>query len=147
MNSYITKELDYAIRICAYLAGYYQKGPIPVSRISQRLRITKPFATKIIYRLRQAKIVASVQGKNGGIYLAKNPIKLSMFAIFKAMGFSATLNECLQIEHVCPLSGMCRIHRFFAAQQEFLTQSFQKQMISDFAFTDKALETIHQTNG
>ena len=54
MNSYITKELDYAIRISAYLAGYYQKGAIPVSRISQRLRITKPFATKIIYRLRQA---------------------------------------------------------------------------------------------
>ena len=147
MNAYITRELDYAIRICAYLAGYYQKDPIPVSRIAKRLSITKPFATKIIYRLRQTHVVDSVQGKHGGIYLAQNPAKLSMFSIFEAMEFKATLNECLQIEHVCPLSGACQIHRFFEEQQEKLTQSLKKQMIFDFAFTDDALDSIHHDNG
>ncbi len=147
MNSYITKEVDYAIRICAYLAGYYQQGPIPVSKISQRLYITKPFATKIIYQLRLAHIVASIQGKNGGIYLAQNPAELSMQAVLQAMEFNTALNECLQIEDVCPLSGMCKIHHFFAKQQNSLTQSFRQQMIADFAFTDDAIPTIHQSNG
>lgn len=142
MDSLIKKEYDYAIRICAYLAGYYQQGPIPVSKISNRLYISKPFTTKIIFKLRQAKIVNSVQGRVGGIFLDKNPSKLSLHDILVAMGFTATINECLQIEHVCPLLSMCKIHFFFAEQQDILEKNLKEKMISEFAFTDKNLEPV-----
>ena len=146
MNSLIKKEYDYAVRICAYLAGYYGKGPVPVSRISQLLYISKPFTAKIIFKLRQGELVGSVQGKAGGIYLAKEPSTISLFTILDTMGFDATINECLQTEHVCPLLAMCKINTFFAGQQKNLIKSFQEKYISEFAFTDEQLGPIYLNN-
>jgi hypothetical protein len=46
MNSLIKREFDYAIRICAYLAGKMGQGPVPISQISQKL--LQSFKNKMI---------------------------------------------------------------------------------------------------
>ena len=136
----IKREYDYAIRICAYLAGRYQQGPLSIARISERLLITRPFATKIIYQLKKTKILNTVQGKEGGVYLDQPPDKLSVYDVLKAMGFELQINECLVNPIVCPFIESCKIHVFFQQQQELLTENFKKAMISEFTFNSTALK-------
>ena len=139
LNALIKREYDYAIRICAFLAGSYGKGPIPISVISRRLYISKPFTTKIAYKLKSAGLITTVQGKVGGAKLARDPRTISIYDVLEAMGFDAALNECLRADHFCPLLATCKIHLFFGQQQELLMDNFKRAKISDFAFTESDL--------
>ena len=139
MNSLIKREFDYAIRICAYLAGKKGQGPLSISQISQKLFITRPFATKIVYRLKQNKILNTSQGKEGGVSLNANPETLSVYTIFESMGFDSSVNECLKIPGFCPLVKTCKIHSFFIEQEEKLLQNFKNKMIKDFVILESDL--------
>ena len=139
MNSLIKREFDYAIRICAYLAGKKGQGPVSISHISQKLFITRPFATKIVYRLKQYKILNTTQGKEGGVSLNVNPKTLSVYNILEAIGFDGSINECLKVPGFCPLVKTCKIHSFFIEQEEILLQSFKNKMIKDFVILESDL--------
>ena len=139
MSSLIKREFDYAIRICAYLAGKKGQGPVSISQISQKLFITRPFATKIVYRLKQYQILNTTQGKEGGVSLNANPETLSVYNILEAIGFDGSVNECLKVPGFCPLEKTCKIHSFFIEQEDKLLQSFKNKMIKDFVILDSDL--------
>jgi len=133
-QAFIKREYDYAIRICAYLAGKPKQKTIPVSQLSKSLYITRPFASKIVNQLRLKGITASRQGKYGGVFLNKNPKQLSVLDILKAMNFSESINECIQSPSVCPFTGICSIRTYFNEQEMLLLKNFNDKKISDFAF-------------
>ena len=139
MNSFIKREYDYAIRICAYLAGRDSKKPISVPTIAKTLFISKPFTTKIVHKLKTGGITGSVQGKSGGIFLKMNPEKLSIMSILKVMHFNSTLNECIHDHRSCPLVKMCHIHNFFLDTERELIKTFKNKMISELAIRDQDL--------
>lgn len=130
------KDFDYAIRICSYLAENKKNKPIPVSEISKKLLITKPFATKIIYLLRQSNIIATTQGKTGGIFLNKNPNIISLFDILNSMGLSETISECITEDNFCPLPAPCKIHSYFMNIENKLLNELKKKKLSKFSFSD-----------
>lgn len=139
MNSFLKREYDYAIRICAYLAGKGYHIPVPLPQVAKVLYITKPFATKIVHKLKNCGITGAVQGKTGGIYLEKDPKKLSLLSILKSMGFNSTLNECIQDNHRCPLIKVCHIHDFFVETELELLSKFKTKMISELVIRDEDL--------
>jgi len=141
MNVFIKREYDYAIRICAYLAGQDSNQPISLGLLSQKLAISRPFATKIIFKLRQKNIIGTVQGKRGGIYLKADPYKLSLLDVLKAMDFDSTLNECLHNPQICPLISICKIHAFFLQQEIQLLNTLEDKKIIEFIFSDADLDT------
>ena len=142
MTSFITREYDYAIRICAYLAGNIKNSPISVARIAKALYLTRPFTTKIIFKLRKKNIVGTVQGKEGGIFLNQPPEKLTIFAILRAMGFNSTINECIQNPAICPLIATCKIHSFFIQQESIIINNFKNTKIAEFAFSNRDLKPM-----
>ncbi len=81
MTTFIKREYDYALRICAYLAEHYQEGPISLGTISDKLFISRHFANKIVHKLKKNNLIVTVQGKQGGIYLNRNPQELSLYEI------------------------------------------------------------------
>jgi len=133
MNAFIKREYDYAIRICAYLAGNELGKAIPLSHIVKVLSIPKPFATKIVHKLKNNGMTASVQGKSGGIFLKRDPETISILDILKAMKFDSTLNECIYHHDICPLVGVCHIHNFFMQEEQRLLNNFDKKKLSELA--------------
>ncbi|GEM_PF-633651 len=135
------REFDFAIRICAYLGGYYQKELIPINLLSTKLYITKPFTTKLVYKLKQAGILGTEQGINGGVYLKVKPSDLSLFDILSSVGLSKTISECITEDDFCPLPAPCKIHSFFMAEETKLINKLRKTKISKFIFRDNDLKT------
>ncbi len=111
------KEYDYAIRICAYLAGAKPEAHYTITQLASILLIPKPFTTKIIYQLKNNNIVNTMRGKKGGVSLAVNPSKLSFYQIFEAMGLVRSVSACINDENFCPLPAPCNIHQFFINQE------------------------------
>jgi Rrf2 family nitric oxide-sensitive transcriptional repressor len=129
------KEFDYALRICAYLAGLKNNEIISVNLLSKQLLVSKPFTTKIVYNLRRSGIIASKQGKYGGIYLTKDPNKLNLLQILESVGLSKTISDCINEKGFCPLPAPCKMHSFFMKLEENLIHELSKKTISNFAFT------------
>ncbi|MBD3224238.1 MAG: Rrf2 family transcriptional regulator [Caldithrix sp.] len=137
MNVFIKREYDYALRICTYLAEFFQVKTLPLSKITNYLHISRPFASKIVHKLRKADLLGTVQGKFGGIYLKKDPNDISVMDVFQAMDFDSTLNECIQNHEVCPFVGDCAIHTFFNEQEDKLFAAFRDKRLVDFIFNKK----------
>jgi Rrf2 family transcriptional regulator, nitric oxide-sensitive transcriptional repressor len=140
MSSFFTRENDFAIRICAYLAGKDPGEHVPIAVIAKKLSITRPFATKIIYKLKTCNIIDTVQGKNGGAFLNIDPEKLSLFDILEASGFDSHLNECLKINSICPLKKNCDIHSFFLERETDLFNTLKEHKISEFNILDSHIQ-------
>lgn len=134
------REYDYAIRICAYLAGNGDKAQFTIEELSTVLLISKPFATKIIYRLKNNKIVNTTRGKKGGISLAINPANLSFYQIFEAMGLVRSVSDCIKEENFCPLPAPCNIHQFFINQEIKIIEDLKKATINNFAFSNNNIK-------
>ncbi|MBN1478913.1 Rrf2 family transcriptional regulator [candidate division KSB1 bacterium] len=141
MNTFIKREYDYALRICAYLAGKFGQGLVPISRLSRSLLISRPFTTKIVYRLKNEKIITTVQGKDGGVYLSRSPDTTTIYDVLFAMGFDSKLNECLADGHQCPMEEICRLHSFFEQQENLLLKHFKNKKLSDVIMTDDELKS------
>jgi len=139
MAVFIKREYDYAIRICAYLAGFYKKEFIAVPIVSKKLYLTVPFTTKIVHQLKNNNIIETAQGKYGGIRLKISPIKLSFFDILNAMGFDMTINECLKNPGICPIVNNCKVHRFFLTQEQMIIENMKNAFINNFIITDVEL--------
>jgi Rrf2 family protein len=134
MNVFIKREYDYAIRICAFLAGHNEGKTISLAEIAKKLFITRPFATRIVYQLKQAGIVGTVQGKKGGIYLNRPAREVSILTILTGMGFDSSINECIRNQGICPFSSICKIHRFFDVLETDILHQLEQARISEFAF-------------
>ena len=132
MSVYITREQDYALRVCMYLSQNGSKSVVPISELAAAVAISRPIATKIVYQLKQHGIVGTTKGKNGGAFLLKKPYRIRLLDVLKAMGFQSSVNECLKIPGICPFHEKCKVHRFFDRMNRELLAKLNRTKISDF---------------
>jgi Rrf2 family protein len=135
MQTYISREQDYALRMTAYLAGLEKTEQVSISKLSTELFISRSFAAKIAHKLKKCGLIGTRQGVKGGIFLAANPDELSVFDVLDAVGFKTHFNKCFDQEFKCELLEKCRFHRFFSEQEQMLFDNFKNAPIADFRMT------------
>ncbi len=134
MNSFISREQDYALRITARLAELRKGEQMSIKELSNDMFISKIFAARIVHKLKLAGVLGTNQGKTGGVFLASDPKKLSAYQVLNIIGFKVKYNNCLADDFNCELIGKCRFHGFFHKQEIIMIEQFKKMKISDFLF-------------
>lgn len=132
MQTYITREQDYALRITSALAALKENEQLPVSELSKQLYISKNFAARIVHKLTKSGILATTQGKYGGVALNRNADKLSLFEVLDTIGFKSKFNQCLNERFHCEFSNKCLYHSFFDEEEQQLHKKMKQKMISEF---------------
>ncbi len=132
MNTYITREQDYALRITSALAELDNDKQLPVSELSKQLHISKNFAARIVHKLTKSGVLKTTQGKYGGVSLKKSPDKLSVYEVLDTIGFKTKFNQCLDERFHCEFSNKCLFHTFFNEEEEKLHRVMKQKMISEF---------------
>ncbi len=132
MQTYITREQDYALRITSALAALKPNEQLSVNELSKHLYISKSFAARIVHKLTKHGILSTTQGKFGGVSLNKNPGKLSLFEVLDTIGFKTKFNQCLDDRFHCVFSNKCLFHSFFDEEEKKLHDRLKEKMISDF---------------
>ena len=136
MQTFISREQDYALRITALLSVLKTGEQLSIKEISNKLYISKNFAARIVHKLRHAGIVETVQGNKGGVFLFKDAEKLSVYEVLNCIGFSVKMNKCLCGDFECMLEEKCGFHSFFSSHEAKLLASFRNTYVSQFALTD-----------
>ncbi|HEX2961143.1 MAG TPA: Rrf2 family transcriptional regulator [Ignavibacteriales bacterium] len=143
MQSFITRECDYALRITVFLAGLKSKSQLSVSELSERLHVSKSYAARIVHTLKLGGIIKTTQGLYGGVSLARAAEAITFYDVMQAMNFEAALNDCLASKDVCSFPAVCKVHGFLAIQEKKLMDEFKKAKISDYAFDEDSIDKIN----
>lgn len=123
---------DYAIRILCYL---YEHGNrlSTAAHLSEKLGITYLYFMKLTGVLKQAGLIQSVQGCNGGYQLARNAEKVSVYDVVQVIEGDIKINRCLEEDRFCSRNAadQCPVHKFFGSLQEDFITKLKSQRICD----------------
>jgi Rrf2 family protein len=82
----LTTRGHYSVKALLDLSLQPSGQPVSVNAIASRQDLPPPYLEKLLIKLRQAGIVESVRGSQGGYRLAKPPSQISLGQILEAVG-------------------------------------------------------------
>lgn len=81
----VSAKADYAVRAAAELAAAHGEGPVKGERLAQAQHVPVNFLENILGDLRQAGLVRSQRGPEGGYWLARDPATVSVADVMRAV--------------------------------------------------------------
>ena len=82
----LTTRGYYSVKALLDLSLQANNGPSSVKNIAARQSLPAPYLEKLLIKLRQANIVLSIRGAQGGYQLARSPHHISLGQILEAVG-------------------------------------------------------------
>ncbi len=105
---FISQTSKNAIRILSFLAEADEK--LSTDSIARQLQLSVKNVRKILFLLLKAGFVGSIQGKNGGYYLAKKPEKIYIQDIIDAIDGLDKYDQCIFGYEKCNEQNPCPLH-------------------------------------
>ena len=81
----VSAKVDYALRAAVELAALESEWPVKGERLASGQEIPLRFMENILGELRQAGIVASKRGADGGYMLARPPAEIALADVIRAV--------------------------------------------------------------
>lgn len=81
----LSTRSTYGLLAMYVLTLRYPQGPVSVSTISEKEKISLPYLEQILNRLKKEGLVGSERGPKGGYQLAKPPEAITIGAIVRAL--------------------------------------------------------------
>lgn len=108
----LSKRGEYALRAMIYLSMNYNKGSVKIHQIAENEKIPEKFLEQILLELKNAGLLYSRRGVNGGYNLIKSPKQITLAQIIRIVdGPLAPLSCVSKWAHVrCPEEKNCGLH-------------------------------------
>ncbi len=87
----LSKTCSYGIRAAIYIAVQKDQQYVPIKEISETLKISFHFLTKILQILTKKGIIESIKGPGGGVGLRIDPSEISILDIIYAIAYIVVL--------------------------------------------------------
>jgi Rrf2 family cysteine metabolism transcriptional repressor len=100
-------KIRYAVRAVVEIADRDQTSPIPVKVIAEAQDLSSKYVKQIMNRLQKAGIVKGYPGIHGGYTLARDPGKISLYDIYRALDVSLVLVPCVGSQGACERESGC----------------------------------------
>ncbi|MGV3591922.1 MAG: RrF2 family transcriptional regulator [Gammaproteobacteria bacterium] len=138
----LTSYTDYALRVLLFAGANGQI--VTISTISETFGISKEHLRKVVHSLAQLGYLNTMQGRNGGITLAKRPEQITIREIVEQFE-TTTLVECFDEDtNACQIAGMCGLkHALMNANRSFL-ETLGEYRLSDFIRNPKLIAFTRQ---
>ena len=140
----LSKKSRYAIIALVYLAKQFGKGPILIGQIAEEEKIPKKFLEGILFELKNAGIVNSQRGKNGGYYLIKNPDEVHLAKILRLFDGPIALIPCVTYQYYepcpeCKDENICAIRKVFKEIRDVTVEILKKATLAELIKIEKEL--------
>ncbi len=104
----LSKLTDYATVILSYIAKDNNQLHAALE-ISEATGIALPTVSKILKLLLKAQVLSSTRGARGGYALTKEPKKISVASVIRALEGPIAITECSLAQHSCEQALGCDI--------------------------------------
>ncbi|MDO5026252.1 MAG: Rrf2 family transcriptional regulator [Tissierellia bacterium] len=81
----LTTRSRYGLRAVYYLKQHYKEGPVSLPSLVRDLNLSQNYLEQLFIKLKKSNIVKSKRGKFGGYILSRDPKKISVGEIIRAL--------------------------------------------------------------
>ena len=121
----------YGTRILVELAMNQDQGPVQISEISSRQKISVKYCEQLIRPLKKANLVNSVRGPKGGHVLSKDPHKITLGEIVRLFEGQSDLVHCISSPEDCSRASDCRVRLVWQEATRALYENLDNTTIAD----------------
>ena len=110
-----SKKSQYGLRAMSDLVFHYEEGPLSAKDVSKNQGIPLQYLEQIFNCLKKKGLVKTTRGPKGGYILSKEPSKIKVGDIIKALENNYSLTECLGLEskRSCARVDICLTKKFW----------------------------------
>lgn len=123
----------YGLRASLYLASTQESSYISITRISEKLGISRHFLTKVLQQLTEPGLMESMKGPKGGVRLAHSPDNIKLIEIVAAIDGIGVFSECILGLPECGLAKPCPLHDQWANTREEIREMFENTTLAELA--------------
>lgn len=105
-----SKKADYGLMAIHYIAFHQHEGAVNTKRIAEDLGIPGELLAKILQRLAKRRLIASVNGPKGGYVVGRDPARIKVGEVLRAIEGPLGLVNCYQTMR-CPQLDRCSIRK------------------------------------
>jgi Rrf2 family transcriptional regulator, iron-sulfur cluster assembly transcription factor len=141
MRLELGRRADYAIRAAVDLANHHGDGERRKARaISDEMDIPASFLPQILAELVRADIAVSVAGRDGGYALSREPKRVTLLEVVRAVEGDLVSASCVLRGGPCRWEDVCAVHVPWARAQYALLDSLEETTLADLVAIDVALQ-------
>lgn len=122
---------QHAVRIMTYIAKHHDQKFHRAKEISEALGIPYKYLTAIMTQLVKAKIITSVQGREGGYFLEKEPETIAVSDILEAVNESLHRENCLLGIGACSENKKCYLHDKWKEPKQSIIDMLKDTTLAD----------------
>ncbi len=103
----MSTKCRYGARAVMEIARYYEDGPVKRRDISKNQNISDSYLENILIALKNAGIIDTIRGANGGYMLRRPPEEINLLEIITALEGSLALVDCVENPSMCDRVEQC----------------------------------------
>jgi Rrf2 family transcriptional regulator, nitric oxide-sensitive transcriptional repressor len=133
-----TRHADLALRVLMYLrVAPGRRGAI--ADIAAAHRVSRNHLDKVVRRMGEAGLVATLRGRGGGVRLTREPSTITVGDVMRAMEDDFAVVECLGPARYCQIAGVCGARSVFAQALRAYFAVLDGATLDDIAMNDQGL--------
>lgn len=133
-----TRHADLALRVLMYLrVAPGRRGSI--AEIAAAHRVSHTHLDKVVHRMGEAGLVATVRGRGGGVQLTRDPSTITVGDVMRAMEDDFAVVECLGPARYCQVAGVCGARSVFARALDSYFTVLDGATLDEIAMNDQGL--------
>jgi len=129
----IRRETDYAIRILIALARRQTGDLVSTEELGREMAIPRQYASRVVARLARGGFVESVQGRGGGVRLARPAAEITLQDLILYFEPVFVISECVNHPAQCPFGSTCPVRQRWCHLQALILQELGTTTIAELA--------------
>ncbi|MGI6701482.1 MAG: RrF2 family transcriptional regulator [Christensenellales bacterium] len=125
----LSTKSRYGLKACYELALRREQGPVSLVNLVQATGTTVHYLEQIMILLRKGGIVKADRGVSGGYYLTREPDKISVGEILRALEDGLMIIDCIGKE--CSEKNLCPTHSVWQKMYEALNSMLDGYTLMD----------------
>lgn len=139
----ITAIEEYGLRCMMQLALSDSDGPMTVASVAENEGISTEYAGKLLNLLRQAGLVDSVRGRNGGFVLAHTADEITLASVVRALSNDLFDSEYCERHtgggEVCVHSTACALRPVWSTLSQMVNEILDSLSLMDLLRSERQL--------
>jgi len=103
----LNTRVRYSVRMMADIMKHGGEGTVPLKDAARRQNLSKRYLSQLATTLKNAGLLKSVWGMNGGYMLARPGSKITILEIVEAVEGPISIIECVMDEEHCMRGDFC----------------------------------------
>ena len=131
----ISTRGDYGLLFMASLGEYYREGRsfVSLKKVAERKKLSLRYLSQIVVPLKEAGLVVSKEGREGGYALARGPGEITMMEVLEILEGPVASVKCCEEKTagMCCSEGECTVKGTWQEAQKVMVDFLKSKTLAD----------------